>query len=193
MELGEFEGFFGAMRPRLLRFAARQVDVDTANDVAIEALFIVWKKNPPAPTTEAERRRLEGFAFRVASGLVKNIQRSRRREERLLFVLADELVVNQTDEEDPAEAMFPPQGGQTRHLPAALARLAPKEREVLRYFIEGYGISEIAALLGRRPGTIGMRLRRAKSNLLELLERSNDGDGQGQGEPGGRSERAARE
>jgi len=178
MDEGEFEQLFRALWPRLVSFATLHVDHETAKDVAHQALIVVWEKHKdrPGPRTPSQRRKLEGLAFKVAYGLARNAQRSQRRETRLVGLLKDETVVNETHLSDPSELVPHPRSGGADDLPAVLSRLPPSEREVVSYFVQGYRVSEIAALLGRRPDTVSMRLSRARKSLRALLEGVRHGE-----------------
>ena len=46
----------------------------------------------------------------------------------------------------------------------------PKRTAVVLYYIEGYSIREIAALLGLPSGTVGTRLARARKELAQYLK-----------------------
>lgn len=177
MDEGEFEGLHRALWPRLLRFAEQHVDQDTANDVAHQALIVVWEKHKdqPSPQTVAQRRQIEGLAFKVAYGFARNAQRTRRRESRLWGLLRDHTAVNHVDMPDPGDLDLPLHSGHLA-VPPVLDELPPSEREVVSYFIEGYKVGEIAALLGRRPDTVSMRLTRARKRLRALLEAVHDGE-----------------
>jgi RNA polymerase sigma-70 factor (ECF subfamily) len=69
---------------------------------------------------------------------------------------------------DPPAAHPPPPRNEA--LEAALARLAPDERELIYLAaVEGYTASELAQLTGSPRGTILSRLHRAKQKLRSLL------------------------
>ena len=57
-----------------------------------------------------------------------------------------------------------------RKLRAALEPLPPRERDaVLMHYVDGLTAQEIAALLGERPGTVRVRLHRARERLRRRL------------------------
>ena len=172
MQEKDFEDFFRSMRPKLLAFAARQVDPEAANDIAIQALTVIWNKDLPAPSTTAERRQLESLAFGIAARLLDNARRTQWRQARLLEAIKAETVTRQTFVDDPADA--PSADSAFGPLPEALRSLPPVEQEVLSYFIAGYKISEIAALLNCRPNTVSMRLYRARKTSKRLLQKVHE-------------------
>lgn len=172
VEVDEFEQFFELMRPRLLRAARRTLDPDTANDVAIAALHTIWAKNLPAPADEGEMLRLQSLAFRVLEGEVRNAQRARFRRARLIDAIADHHATAPGVEPDVADRVGEGHDDTVRTL---LDGLPAAEREVVALVVDGFTVSEIAAMLGRRPGAVSMRLNRARHRLRRALERSDDG------------------
>lgn len=171
----EFEVFFRRVRPRLLRFAMRRVsDVDMANDIAIDALMVIWRRELEAPTTAAKVAQLEHLAFSIANGLVRNALRSTGRRARLMEAVSADAATHSAVSADPADILISPRDGRLERLPEVLARLPPAEREALVYFIDGYRIAEIAAILEKKPSAISARLQRAKSRLQVLLTEVKD-------------------
>jgi len=61
-----------------------------------------------------------------------------------------------------------------KELLAAIRRLPPDFRDaVLLHYYQGYGINEIAAMLGVPEGTISSRLSRGRKKLQEILKESD--------------------
>lgn len=154
VEAGEFEQILQGLHPRLLSFAAVRADLDVARDATHQALAAVWEryKARPRPRTPIQRSRLEQLTFKVAYDIATDAQQSGR-DHRGTTGFSQEAIAN--DEMDVAEEsdLVPrPRSGRDDGLPPALCRLASSEREVLSYFVEGYKVREIAAILGRRPG-----------------------------------------
>lgn len=174
VETEEFEEFFGFMHSRLLRYAMRSLDADTANDVAIQSLQTIWTKNLPAPASDAERRELQGLSYRVADGYIRNAIRAQHRRRRLIEAVADHQLTSSREEPDVAE-QFVGRGWSDRTV-AVLATLGPADREVVGLIVDGFKVGEIAVILDKSPGAISMRLRRAKVAIQQLVERG-DPDG----------------
>ena len=64
----------------------------------------------------------------------------------------------------------PPDSGESEVL-AAVRRLRPAYRDVIYlFYYEEYSVREIAQMLGKRENTISVWLRRARSQLKEVLE-----------------------
>ncbi len=163
----EFVAFFTAMHPALLRYGMRQLDVDTAQEVALDTLRVVWEKKVPAPGTDDEQRQLVSLTYRIMDGLIRNSQRSSRRRDRLVATLSAQRPVDQAglaDHFDPGRVLD------------ALAQLPEADQKMLSLLIDGYGVSEIAAILGRSPGAVSTRLSRARTKLRGLMA-GEDSDG----------------
>ncbi|MCW2784026.1 MAG: sigma-70 family polymerase sigma factor [Marmoricola sp.] len=169
MDVGRFEEFFHQMRPRLMRFNQRWVDVDAANEIAVEALRSIWDKDLPAPGNAREQRQLESLAYRICEGLLRNAQRGHRRRLRLAHAVQADHDVRPTVVESPEE-----RNEQSARVRDALAKLPEKEREVISLLICGYTIAEIAEILETTPGAVSMRLRRARTSLRRLVEGASD-------------------
>lgn len=168
MEAVDFEQFFRCIHPRIVRFAKRKVDAETANDIAAYTLETVWRKNLPTPQNHDGRSRMEQLTFSVANGLLLNALRSAARRSRLEAALAHHASTQVNEAPDPADLVIRPRPRQLDEVVEMLVRIPIREREVLAYFAEGYRITEIAAILDKRPGTISMRLRRARQRLRIL-------------------------
>ncbi|MGH3497894.1 MAG: RNA polymerase sigma factor [Acidimicrobiales bacterium] len=169
MDVDDFESFFGSMRPRLLRYISRWTDIDTANDLAIQALAAIWNKNLPTPRDSTSLAQLESLTFRVSDGLIRNHTRSRGRQDRLHAAAQLDFLTHPSAVESPeAEAV------RLDRLTSLLALLPKAEREAVALVIYGYKVGEIATLLHARPGTISMRLMRARQELRKELEGADD-------------------
>lgn len=164
MDDDEFKAFFTMMHPRLLRYGMRQLDVDTANEAAIDALRAVWSKKLPSPRSEDKRRQLSSLAYTIMNGLITNNLRAARRRYRLLDALKTEQQTRPAVEPDLAD-----QFTDSRVL-EAIGTLPVLDQKMLSLLINGYGVGEIAAILDTSPGAISMRLSRARAKLKTLLE-----------------------
>lgn len=57
---------------------------------------------------------------------------------------------------------------------SALHELSPADRRLLLFVGEGYTSQEIAAMEGLKPGTVRMRIKRARERVAERLARTPD-------------------
>lgn len=145
VDAGEFEAFFRDMHPRLARYAKRQLDPDTALDVASQTMETIWAKGVAAPADDTERRRLQILAYRIVQGNIRNALRAQGR--------ASEPVMADDDSTE------------------LLEKLSITDREVLALVADGYGVAEISLILDCPPAAVGKRLQRAKRNLKLILGR----------------------
>jgi RNA polymerase sigma-70 factor (ECF subfamily) len=161
----EFKEFFTVMHPKLLRYAMRKLDVDSANEAAIDALRTIWAKGIAAPRDEDQKRQLQSLSYKITNGLISNRLRADRRHARLL----DALITQQRTSLALAADVWgdASEGG----FATALAQLSAADRGILSLLLDGYGVAEIATILGCRPGAASMRLKRARQRLKAQFER----------------------
>lgn len=164
VDVAEFEEFFLRMRPRLHAYARRWTDVDTANELAIQALTTIWDKNVEAPVDPVANARVESLSFKVCEGLVKNHLRGRARQSRLQLAAANDVALK-PDSPGAEDAI-----DSHERLEALLSGLSPKEREAVEMTVRGYKVNEIASALGTNPGAISMRLKRARASIRTRME-----------------------
>ena len=70
--------------------------------------------------------------------------------------------------------IYPAPDAPTRELVEAVMALPEGQRAAVHlHYYEGYSTDEIAAILGRRPGTVRCDLTRARQALRELLSEEN--------------------
>jgi len=147
----EFDAFFYAMRPAIMRLALRlSGDWFVSEDVTAEAFARAFARWP----TVRELEHRDAWVMRVASNLAIDVIRRRRGPTRPLQHLAGEV----TDPADVAVLRL--------SLAAALAALPKSQREaaVLRY-IADLSEADVAAALGVATGTVKSHLHRARSAL----------------------------
>lgn len=161
MEVPEFEAFFRKMFPRLVRYGQRSFSAAQAEDLAIAALEVMWRKDLPAPTAEQDENRHESLAFHVMRGLMQNATRAEGSSRRMLGSLARQRFRNA---EDVAESVL------VDRWPRWAEDLPSSDRELLGMVADGYKVNEIAGILGRTPAAVSMRLRRARDRARELWE-----------------------
>lgn len=145
----EFEKLYGATVRDVLAYVRRRTSGD-AEDLVAEVYAVAWRRRSDLPSPTLRR----AWLFGVARKLLKADGRHHRREGELVSELA---------------ANPPTTGSSTtpdRTAPvvaAALGRLTPADREILRLVAwEGLTPAELAVALGVRPGTARVRLHRAR-------------------------------
>lgn len=122
-----------------------------AEDIVQEVFFTYFQKAPEFQSPEHEK----AWLLRVTANRCKNVLKSSWVKK---VLLGKEVARHQ--EEFHSEVMD------------AVLQLSAKYREVVcLYYVEGYSIKEIAALLHRTPTAVGTQLERARKKLrLELEE-----------------------
>lgn len=155
-----FDAIYEAFRPRLFSFLAR---LSRRRDVAEDLLEETWLRLVTKAPDLADDSRLGPWLFTVARNLFASWCRHRALDEDRLFDGAL-LWPGALPRESPFEAAA--RGETERRLEAALARLPPRDREVL-LLVGGEELSpsEAAAVLGVAPEAVRKRLQRARERL----------------------------
>lgn len=157
---GDFDAFFYALLPAVMRMARRMTgDVTAAEDIAAEAFaraFARWTKVAVLPYREA-------WVMRVAANLA--IDQTRRRRPLPVPVASVVGSAAGATTADPADqvALRLSLTEALRHLPKA-----QREAIVLRYLAD-LSEEDIARALGVRPGTVKSHLHRARHSLALRL------------------------
>ena len=165
MDAADFEKFFRETHPRLVRYAKRRLDPESALDVASQAMQTIWAKNLLAATNDVESRQLQSLAYRIVEGHIRNALRSRSRLGRVVLAVAEARRQEPTHVSDIADLVV---AGESTEW---LEKLAITDREVLSLVADGYAVAEIAVILECTPAAVTMRLQRAKRNLKLILGR----------------------
>jgi RNA polymerase sigma-70 factor, ECF subfamily len=146
------EELFNTSYPRLAGWVRRLVDDDdTAHEIASEAftrLLARWSglDNP------------QSYLYMIATNLVRDHWRKSGRERRAIRNLTASA---------PDDAYHPAQDVDVR---ALIESLPPRLREAfLLHYYAGFGIREVAGLLGKPEGTIKADLYRARARLKAAL------------------------
>lgn len=167
LEVVTREVAFGALvashRARAVSLAWRLVggDAAAAEDVAQEAFVQAWRALP----SFREEAQLSTWFFRI---LVREANAWRRRMRLRSFW--QELTGT-----EPAERRPTPDTGLTRRITAALDALPRGQRDAfVLVHMEGFSVTEAAAVLGSAPGTIKSHLHRALTRLRADLEDLDD-------------------
>lgn len=154
MDAEQFEACWHAHIRRLVAYAERHVGRDTAYDIAASTFLTAWR------TWEAVPAEPLPWLISVARGHVRNHHRSVRRrstlEQRLALLDASAFAGPDTSATatERAEAL------------AILADMPEADREALLLVAwEGLTTAQAAEVLGCRPGTLRMRLHRARARI----------------------------
>ncbi|MBE1515606.1 RNA polymerase sigma factor [Nesterenkonia halotolerans] len=142
----------------LLHYFQRRVVSEAAADLLAETMLTAWQREKDHPTdAEAGRR----WLFGIASNVLRNDVRSRRRRYRLANKLRTMLGT-------PADSQGADDGVEVRD---AVQRLDPEPRELIRLVHwEGFSIIDAGQILGISASTARGRYQRAKEQLREALE-----------------------
>jgi RNA polymerase sigma-70 factor, ECF subfamily len=145
----------------LLGYARRRTAQPAdAADVVCDVMVVAWRRLEAIPPGDEARLWLYGVARNVLANHHRSASRRSRLGERLRAHL-EHLTVPGADETSTDE-----------HLPIrqALDRLRPADRELLTLTAwEGLTPAEIATVLDEDPGTIRVRLHRARTRLRTAL------------------------
>jgi RNA polymerase sigma factor (sigma-70 family) len=156
-----FDRYFGQVHS----YVARRLGTDIADDLAAETFLIAFRQRD-----RFDRRNgvVRAWLYGIATNLIRRHRRDELRAWRAMAKLPLPVPVSGT--EDRVEAQVTAQGAR-RELAAALAKLNPKDREVLLLVALGdLTYDEVAAALGIAYGTVCSRLSRARRVLRTHLE-----------------------
>ena len=152
------EDLFNASYPRLAGWVRRLVDDDeTAHEIASEAftrLLSRWSglDNP------------QSYLYMVATNLIHDHWRKTGRERRAIRTMTATVPANPSCRPD-----------QDVDVRALIEGLPPRLRSAfLLHYYAGFGVREVAALLGRPEGTVKADLHHARAKLRAAMEGSDD-------------------
>lgn len=154
------DDFAAWIRPHLAtmhRYAARRVGAVHADDVVQEALLRAWRRRSTYDPSRGEP--VPWLLAIVRDRATRHLRRARPQ-----VGLVDAQVLSTPADLD---------------LERALARLTSRQREVidLYYFVD-LDVANVAAVLGRAPGTVRATLHQARAALrvqLTAIEEAHDG------------------
>ena len=150
----------------VVRYLYRKVwDADRAEDLAQEVFMRALAHRPEKP---------RAWVFAVAANLARDEARAAIRRRKHLTLLAA----------DPAGRPAAPAAADDQleederqvGVRAALARLTPRDQEVLLLWDAGLSYPEIAERTGLAVGAIGTTLARARKRLVHAYESQHDAD-----------------
>jgi RNA polymerase sigma-70 factor (ECF subfamily) len=152
------EDLFNACYPRLAGWVRRLVDDDeTAHEIASEAftrLLARWKDldNP------------QSYLYMIATNLVRDHWRKTGRERKAIRTLTAGA---------PSDPAYQP--SQDVHVRALIESLPDRQRSAfLLHYYGGFGVREVAGMLGRPEGTVKADLYHARARLKAALGDTRD-------------------
>ena len=167
-DVAAFEELVGRWQERLWRHAWRLTgDEEAAWDALQEAWIAVSRGIGRLDDASA----FPAWAYRITSNKCRDwIRRESRRHGAMTAhewtaepVTADDLSERQAETE------------QALGLAEALARLPGRDRSILHLrYVEGFDLSEIAAILEIPAGTVKSRLYHARARLRKMMKETND-------------------
>jgi RNA polymerase sigma-70 factor (ECF subfamily) len=144
-------------------YCRRRTDAAAAADAAAETLMVAWRRLDDIPEGDAALGWLYGVARRVLANEFRRTRRSRRLLARLR---------SGDPPPNPTPEVVVVRREQDRILVAALGRLRPQDREVLRLaWWEELPHGEIATLVGCSPKAVSQRIHRAARRVAKEYER----------------------
>ena len=160
MTAEEFGALFRAHIAEISRFLARRLPADQVEDIASDLFEIAWSKRASIPK-DFELP----WLYKTARYLISNHRRKEAGRVSILASLAEPVAAPSAE----AVALADLEPSQAwRKLPA-------KEQEVLAMWsFDGLEPDQIAKALGISTNAVNVRLSRAKKNLLQELEKSNE-------------------
>jgi RNA polymerase sigma factor (sigma-70 family) len=160
-----FAGLVNAWQERLWRHAYR---LTASDDAAWDIVQEAW-----VHITKGIRRLEDAAAFPAwAFRIVTNKWADRMRREGRRKRLEDDL----SQEAKNAQRAAPPDANRCASLKEALARLPGDRRALLAlHYAEGFGMAEIAEILGIPEGTVKSRLYHAREQLRQIMKGDRDG------------------
>ena len=161
---GAFAALFALYRDVVFRQALRLVDQPAdAEEVAAAAFFELWRKRSSVRLVEGS---VLPWLLVTATNLARNSHRALMRREALL-----QRVPRERDDEQSVRAFERIDNDVLRRdLAASLRRLKPQDVALVTMTaLDGYALTEVAALVGLSEGAARVRLHRAYKKLRALL------------------------
>lgn len=157
----QFRDIFDTSFEEIRGYCMRRLPVADANDAVAEVFMVVWRRLVDVPGDDTAR----AWLFAVARNVVRNRSRAIRRSGRLEGKLAS---LGPQDVAGP-ETLVMASATQSE-IGAALARLRPSDREVIRLRCwEELSVAETAAVLGTSEKAAAKRYSRALQKVERVL------------------------
>ena len=156
---------YRSLQPRLLRFLRAQAPAQDAVDIASQAWLEVART---LPFFAGDEDGFQALVFTVARRRLADHRRTLRR--RPLELVGDDSLATVADRSDAEDDALARLGGEeaARRLTGLLT--ADQAEVVLLRVVAGLSVDQVAALLGRRPGTIRVLQHRALRRLARQLD-----------------------
>jgi RNA polymerase sigma-70 factor (ECF subfamily) len=146
-----FEELYRQYAGRVRAYALRRTAATAADDVVAEVFVVAWRRRDDVPDPSLP------WLLAVARRVLANQRRSERRAIALRARLQSAPVPTVAPNVD-------------HRVLRALADLSERDRELLMLIAwEGLSVTEAATVLGARPGTIAVRLHRARERFARAL------------------------
>ena len=151
-----WEQLYVCLYPRLLSYARRELDHDSARDAVSEAMT---RAAAALPRFSWKGAGFEAWLFRILRNVMVDVHRANGRRRRLEARDHRDLV-----DAEPDDALIADE--EARLVRRAFATLSPADQELLHLrVVAGLSAEEVGHILGKRPGAIRM----AQSRSLERL------------------------
>lgn len=165
--VARFEALYAAHLPELVRFVGHRLPTEVVGDAVAEVFVVAWRRldevNPDNP---------RAWLFAIAQRIIANEVRARNRRGRLARK-AERLRV---DDEPAAPEDVVSSNDDRRLVLAALDRLPAADRDLLIAITwDGLSVGDAAVLYGCSPGTLSVRLHRARGRLAEEFRKAEAG------------------
>lgn len=156
-----FDRLFRDHRDAVWSYCSRRVGADEAADAVAEVFLVVWRRIDDIPDGDESLVWMYGVARNVIRNSVRSAIRRHRLHDRL------KVLREQVDLEPEVQVI---RASEDRELLAAVSRLKPLEREMLRLRTwEELSFAEIGQVLGLSERTVAYRLKRVREKLQGML------------------------
>jgi len=160
-----WEELYVCLYPRLLGYARRELDHDSARDAVSEAMV---RAATALPRFSWRGAGFEAWLFRILRHVLVDVHRGSGRQRRLEARSHREVPGPEADDALIADE-------EARLVRSAFARLGPADQELLHLrVVAGLSAEEVGHILGKRPGAVRM----AQSRSLERLRAALGEEGQ---------------
>lgn len=151
----------------LLSYLARRTPVpEDAADVLGHVMIVAWKRRASIPRSEDQARM---WTFGVARNALREYRRRGVRQSKLAERLRANILAEDGEDSDPAEAAA--HADRTQEVRAAVAALPEHDRElIILIHWDEFSIAQAAKLLRINASTARSRYSRARAQLAARLE-----------------------